>query len=219
MIKRWIEDIDSYFARDPAIRSRVEVLLCYPGLHALGFYRISHWLWSKKLRLLARMLSYFGRFLTGIEIHPAATIGKRFFIDHGNGIVIGETARIGDDVTLYHDVTLGGTSWQEGVRHPQVGDGVIIGAGAQVLGPVEIGEGARIGANAVVVGPVAAGDTVVGIPARPVERDSATDAAKTFSAYGTPLDTHIGAEAELEELKARLVVLEDKIKAMEQDGK
>lgn len=186
MFKTIIDDIDSIFARDPAARSRLEVALCYPGVHAVILYRFSHFLWRHGLKLLGRFISYFSRFLTGIEIHPAAKIGKRFFIDHGFGVVIGETATIGDDVTIYHDVTLGGTSLSMGVRHPQIGNGVIIGAGAQLLGPIIIGDNARIGSNAVVVKDVEANSTVVGVPARAVVADSKLSAVKekSFDAYG-----------------------------------
>ena len=161
MFKRIVNDIDSVFSRDPAARSRLEVVLCYPGVHALIIYRLSNWLWRNQFKFLGRFLSSIGRFLTGIEIHPGATIGHRFFIDHGMGVVIGETASIGDDVTIYHDVTLGGTSLSKGIRHPQVGNGVIIGAGAQLLGPIKVGDFARIGSNAVVVKDVDADATMV----------------------------------------------------------
>jgi len=154
------EDIYCVFDRDPASRGVFEVLTTYPGTHALLMHRLSHWLWDKGL------LSYIGRWFTGIEIHPGATIGRRFFIDHGTGVVIGETAEIGDDVTLYHGVTLGGTSWQKGKRHPTLGNNIVVGAGAKILGPLEIGDGARIGSNAVVLKDVPADATMVGIPAR-----------------------------------------------------
>src|SRR3954451_3946733 len=166
------ETIRTYRERDPAARSFLEVLLCYPGLHAVMWHRLSHWLWEHRLRLLGRFASHIGRWLTGIEIHPAARIGRRLIIDDGMGVVIGETAEVGDDVYLYHQVTLGGTSSARGAkRHPTLGNGVIVGAGAKILGNIVVGEGARVGANAVVIQPVAAGETVVGIPARPVERD------------------------------------------------
>lgn len=187
MFKRIVNEIDSVFARDPAARSRLEVLLCYPGLHAILFYRLSNWLWRHNLKLPGRIVSYIGRFITSIEIHPAATIGKRFFIDHGMGVVIGETANIGDDVTIYHDVTLGGTSLAKGIRHPQIGNGVIIGAGAQLLGPIKIGDNARIGSNAVVVKDVDPGDTMVGVPARAVNPKHEKQEPH-FDAYGTPAD-------------------------------
>ena len=182
------EDIASVFDRDPAARSTWEVITCYPGFHALRMHRIANWLWRRDLRWLGRLMSHAGRFLTGIEIHPGATIGRRFFIDHGMGVVIGETAEIGDDVTLYHGVTLGGTSWNKGKRHPTLRNGVVIGAGAKVLGPIEIGEGAKIGSNAVVVKDVPPGASAVGIPARVIvdEQDKSREekAAKLgFSAY------------------------------------
>jgi len=160
------EDIDSVFARDPAARSIFEVITCYPGFHARLMHRVAHWFWFAGLKWLARFVSHLCRFLTGIEIHPGATIGRRFFIDHGMGVVIGETAEIGDDCTLYHGVTLGGTSWKEGKRHPTLGNGVVVGAGAKILGPITIGDGAKIGSNAVVVKNVPAGATAAGIPAR-----------------------------------------------------
>ena len=163
------EDISCVFQRDPAARTTWEVITCYPGFHALTLHRLSHWLWGLRLRWLARFLSHFTRWFTGIEIHPGATIGRRVFIDHGMGVVIGETAVIGDDCTLYHGVTLGGTSWNKGKRHPTLESGVVIGAGAKVLGPIIIGAGAKIGSNAVVVRDVKPGATAVGIPARMIE--------------------------------------------------
>lgn len=166
MFKTIREDIRSVFKRDPAARNTFEVLTTYPGLHAIWFHRLSHRLWKLRLYWLARFISTLARWFTGVEIHPGAKIGRRFFIDHGMGVVIGETAEIGDDVTLYHGVTLGGTSWNGGKRHPTLGNGVVIGAGAKVLGPLMIGEQARIGSNAVVVKDVPANTTVTGIPAR-----------------------------------------------------
>ncbi|QJQ94478.1 MULTISPECIES: serine O-acetyltransferase [Halomonadaceae] len=170
MFRRLREDINSVFARDPAARNFLEVLTNYPGLHALLAHRLSHWLWNCNLKWLARTLSSLFRWLTGIEIHPGARIGRRFFIDHGMGVVIGETAEVGDDVTLYQGVTLGGTSWNKGKRHPTLGDGVIVGAGAKILGPFTVGAGAKIGSNAVVTKEVPAGATVVGIPGKVVKR-------------------------------------------------
>lgn len=173
------EDIQSVFERDPAARNWLEVLLTYPGLHAIWGYRIAHWLWTHRFRLLGRILSHVVRGLTGIEIHPGATIGPRFFIDHGMGVVIGETAEIGSDVTLYHGVTLGGTSLNKGKRHPTLGDRVVVGAGAKILGAITIGHDSRIGANAVVVKPVPPNAVVVGVPGQIVERSQphrATDA-------------------------------------------
>jgi serine O-acetyltransferase len=169
MFSRLREDIACVFDRDPAARTTWEVLTCYPGLHALIFHRFSHWLWGHGLKWLARLNSHFARWITGIEIHPGATIGRRFFIDHGMGVVIGETAVIGDDCTLYHGVTLGGTSWNKGKRHPTLERGVVIGAGAKVLGPITLGEESKVGSNAVVVRDVPARATAVGIPARIVE--------------------------------------------------
>jgi serine O-acetyltransferase len=190
IFKRIRQHLDSVMARDPAARSRLEVLLTYPGVHVLFFHRPAHWLYMHGYRLLARMISQTGRAFTGIEIHPGACIGHRLFIDHGMGIVIGETAEIGDDVTLYHDVTLGGvapsvnSAAQIGhKRHPTLGNGAIVGAGAQVLGPITIGADARVGANAVVVQDVAAGVAVVGIPAKAIQPNKKMG---EFVAYGTP---------------------------------
>jgi len=166
MFARLREDIAVIFERDPAARSTIEVLVCYPGLHAQWFYRLAHWLWLRRLRFLARFVSHLGRFFTGIEIHPGATIGRGFFIDHGMGVVIGETAEIGDHVTLYHGVTLGGVSWRKEKRHPTVGDHVVVGAGAKVLGPITIGAHSRIGANSVVIKDVEPHSVVVGVPGR-----------------------------------------------------
>ena len=160
------DQIVSMKKRDPAARSLLEIILCYPGLHALFFHRIAHVLWNYKLYLIARFVSHISRFLTAIEIHPAAKIGKRFFIDHGVGVVIGETAQVGDDVFIYHQVTLGATTSKKIKRHPTIGNGVIIGAGAKLLGPINVGKEAKIGANSVVVTDVPPGATMVGIPAK-----------------------------------------------------
>ena len=160
------DQIISMKKRDPAARSFLEIILCYPGLHALFFHRVAHVLWTYKLYLIARFVSHISRFLTSIEIHPAAKIGKRFFIDHGVGVVIGETAEVGDDVFIYHQVTLGATTSKKIKRHPTIGDGVIIGAGAKLLGPINVGKEAKIGANSVVVTDVPPGATMVGIPAK-----------------------------------------------------
>ena len=189
MFSRIREDIASVFDRDPAARNTWEVLTCYPGFHALLSHRIAHRLWNAKFRWLARVMSHLARWFTGIEIHPGAVIGRRVFIDHGMGVVIGETAEIGDDTTLYHGVTLGGTSWNKGKRHPTLGKGVVVGAGAKILGPIFVADGAKIGSNAVVVKDVPPGATAVGIPARIIEdqRDQLREAhaAKLgFSAYG-----------------------------------
>jgi serine O-acetyltransferase len=168
MLKNLQDDINSVFDRDPAARNALEILLCYPGLHALWIFRIAHWFWVRDFFLLGRFISHIGRFLTGIEIHPGAKIGRRFFIDHGMGVVIGETAEIGDNVTLYHGVTLGGVTWDKVKRHPTLEDNVVVGSGAKVLGPFTVGRGARIGSNSVVVKEVPANATVVGIPGRTV---------------------------------------------------
>jgi serine O-acetyltransferase len=194
MFSRIREDISIVFERDPAARTRWEVLTCYPGLHALVWHRaVSNRLWRWGWRWAARWLAHWGRWLTGIEIHPGATIGRRVFIDHGMGVVIGETAEINDDCTLYHGVTLGGTSWNQGKRHPTLGKGVVIGAGAKILGPILVGDGAKIGSNAVVVRDVPAQATAVGVPARILLGDDQArredQAAKMgFSAYGISAD-------------------------------
>lgn len=167
--KRIIEDIRTVFAKDPAARSLSEVIFCYPGLHAIWFHRIAHFLWTHKLRFLGRLLSHISRDLTGIEIHPGAKIGRRFFIDHGMGVVIGETAEIGDDVLMYQGVVLGGTSLEKKKRHPTIGNNVVIGTGATILGAIEIGDGAKIASGSVVVKPVPPNATVVGVPGRVVE--------------------------------------------------
>jgi serine O-acetyltransferase len=165
------EDVACVAARDPAANSRLEVLLTYPGVHAIVWHRVAHRLWRRGWRFPARFLAWLARTLTNVDIHPAATIGRRFFIDHGAGVVIGETAEVGDDVTLYHGVTLGGTSWRAGKRHPTLEDGVLVGCGAKILGPITVGRGARVGANSVVIEPVPPGMTVIGIPGR-VVRDA-----------------------------------------------
>lgn len=198
MFTRLKEDIDCVFDRDPAARSRVEVLTTYPGVHAILFHRVAHKLWRSNWKWLARWISAIARWLTGIEIHPGASIGRRFFIDHGMGVVIGETAEIGDDCTLYHGVTLGGTSWEKGKRHPTLANNVVIGAGAKVLGPITLHDGARVGSNAVVVKDVPAGATVVGVPGRVVVAREVKDAHHArraafaekigFDAYGTTKD-------------------------------
>lgn len=189
------EDIAIVFERDPAARTHWEVITTYPGVHALIFHRLSHWIWRQRLYWLARFSSHIARWLTGIEIHPGATIGRRVFIDHGMGVVIGETAVIGDDCTLYHGVTLGGTSWNKGKRHPTLERGVVIGAGAKVLGPITIGADAKIGSNAVVVKDVPAGATAVGIPARILDQEKVKkrgDIAKKigFSPYAVSDDSN-----------------------------
>ncbi len=212
------EVISTYRQRDPAARSSAEVLLCYPGVHAVMWHKLSHGLWHRGLRLPARFTSHIARWLTGIEIHPAAQIGRRLVIDHGMGVVIGETAMVGDDVYLYHQVTLGGTSSERGKRHPTVGNNVIVGAGAKILGDIVIGDGARVGANAVVVQPVAPGETVVGIPARPIERDPLKKIQRqpAFVAYGTPCEgTMDPIVCAVETLRAELLALEIRVAEMQ----
>ncbi len=225
------EVIQAYRQRDPAARSDLEVLLCYPGLHAVVWHKLAHGLWRRGWRLPARLTSHLGRFLTGIEIHPAARIGRRLIIDHGMGVVIGETAEVGDDVYLYHQVTLGGTSSEHGKRHPTLGNNVIVGAGAKILGGITVGDNARVGANAVVVQPVAANETVVGIPARPVERDPTRRAtaaelaalrrqpgrAQVFMAYGTPCENTVDPlVCTIEALRAEMLALEARVTAIQQ---
>ena len=197
MFARLKEEITVVFERDPAARNTWEVITCYPGFHAMLVHRISGKLWAAGFKWLARFVSHLGRWLTGIEIHPGARIGRRFFIDHGMGIVIGETSEIGDDCTLYHGVTLGGTSWNPGKRHPTLGKGVVVGAGAKILGPILIGDGAKIGSNAVVVKAVPAGATAIGIPARLVESQ---EAAGRFAAYGVSRDANDPVAQALHEL-------------------
>lgn len=168
MLSRMREDISSVFDRDPAARNFLEVLFCYPGLHAIWLHRVAHWFWLHKLFFLGRFTSQLSRFITGIEIHPGARIGRKFFIDHGMGVVIGETAEIGDNVTMYHGVTLGGVTWDKVKRHPTIGDNVVIGSGAKILGPFTVGENSKIGSNSVVVKEVPPNSSVVGIPGRVV---------------------------------------------------
>jgi serine O-acetyltransferase len=196
MFNRIKEDIACVFDRDPAAQSVFEVITTYPGFHAVLIHRVSHFFWLAGFRWLSRFIAHIGRWLTGIEIHPGAIIGRRFFIDHGMGVVIGETAVIGDDCTLYHGVTLGGTSWDKGKRHPTLHNGVVVGAGAKILGPIDIGENARVGSNSVVLKPVPAGATAVGIPAHIVDPNSKAATAERdklaykmgFHAYGATTD-------------------------------
>lgn len=218
IFKNIVEEIDGIIERDPAARSRWEVAICYPSFHAMRFHRLAHALWRGNWRVLARWVSQLGRFLTGIEIHPGARIGRRFFIDHGMAVVIGETAEIGDNVTLYQSVTLGGTSpavesrAQVGIkRHPTLQDDVIVGSGAQILGPITVGAGARVGGNAVVVQDVAPHTTVVGIPARAVGEQSAPSrqAQAGFVAYGTPCqDMPDPLQCQVDLLTAKLRAIE-----------
>lgn len=203
MFSRLKEDIQSVYARDPAARNWLEVVTCYPGMHAIWLHRwVSAPLWRMGLKWLGRLASHIARFLTGVEIHPGATIGKRFFIDHGMGVVIGETAEIGDDCTLYHGVTLGGVSWDKGKRHPTLGNDVTVGAGAKILGPFTVGAGARIGSNSVVVKAVPPGATVVGIPARIVEGVPG-EAGHAFSAYAVTTNENDPLNAILKTLAGR----------------
>lgn len=222
VISKWFENIDSVIARDPAARGRLEVLLLFHNYHAVVIYRFSHRLWLWGFRFLPKWLTTIARFWSGIEIHPAAKIGKRFFIDHGAGVVIGETAEIGDDVTLYHDVTLGGVApavnsdkQRQQKRHPTLEDNVIVGAGAQILGPIIVHKGARVGGNAVVVKDVPAGATVVGIPAKVIEKVSEKKSEeRPFSPYATPLKDNLTDPLllEVKNLKKRIDELEKKIK-------
>jgi serine O-acetyltransferase len=225
VFKRLREDIAAYRERDPAAKGALEIILCYPGLHATLYHRLSHWLWENGFHLAGRVVSHIGRLLTGIEIHPGAEIGRRFVIDHGTGVVIGETAVIGEDVTLYHDVTLGGTApsvdsaAQVGrKRHPTLEDGVIVGSGAQILGPIIVGSHARVGANSVVTKDVPSSVTAVGVPAKVVmPRDK--EKAREFQAYGTPsgdcpdpvLQTIEALRQQVTKLAKRVEELEDEL--------
>jgi serine O-acetyltransferase len=237
MLEAIREDIRCVFDRDPAARTAWEVITCYPGFHARLFHRVAHRLWGWKLKWLARFISQLGRWVTGIEIHPGARIGRRLFIDHGMGVVIGETAEIGDDVTLYHGVTLGGTTWNRGKRHPTLDDGVVVGAGAKILGPIHIGKGAKVGSNAVVVKDVPSGCTAVGIPARVVEPGLGEQRQRAaekmgFSAYGISsdmndpvvqaihglLDHVVNIDARLEHVLLRLEQAGIKLETLEKDS-
>lgn len=187
LFSMWKEDVSCVFNRDPAARNYLEVVTTYPGVQAVAIHRLSHALWTKEFRFLPRIISAIARFFTNVDIHPAAQIGRRFFIDHGACVVIGETAIVGDDVTFYHGVTLGGTSWNKGRRHPEIGNGVLVGAGAKILGAIKIGENVRVGANSVIVEEVPAQCTVVGIPGKVVSRGKSA----TSSKYGIDLDHHL----------------------------
>ena len=209
MFKRLREDIQTVFAKDPAARSVAEVLCCYPGLHALWGYRLSRWLWQRNHKLSGRLISQFVRSLTGIEIHPGASIGQGLFIDHGMGVVIGETAEIGQDVTLYHGVTLGGTSLEKGKRHPTLGDRVVVGAGAKILGAITIGEDTRIGANAVVVKSVPANSVVVGVPGQNITRSIPHHISDAPDLNHTSLPDLVGVS--LVELMKRVEALEEQV--------
>ena len=222
MFKAMREDIRGVKERDPAARFWLEIVLCYPGFHAITLHRAAHWVWRRNLKLLGRTISQLGRFLTGIEIHPGAVIGSGFFIDHGMGVVIGETAIIGECVTLYHDVTLGGVapsinsdSQRNEKRHPTLEDDVIVGSGAQILGPVTVGRCARVGANAVVTKDVPQGVTVVGIPGRAIPR-STDNAGGEFSPYGTPIgDIPDPIARALEGLMDQVIMLQARVEELE----
>lgn len=223
MFKSIREEIKSIIERDPAVRSGLEVVVAYPSFWVMRHYRFSNWLWKRRMHVLARWIMQMARWGTGIEIHPGATIGERFFIDHGMGVVIGEMAEIGDDVTLYHGVTLGGVSpsvdseqQRDIKRHPTLRDGVIVGSGAQILGPVVVGEHARIGANAVVTRDVEARTTMVGIPAKPVQLSRAEQGAiDRFVAYGTPLDVSDPGLAASDALRDQVALLKARLSALE----
>jgi len=216
------EDINSVFDRDPAARNFFEIITTYPGVHAVIFHRLSHALYKRDFKWIARVLSNIVRWYTGIEIHPGAKIGRRFFIDHGTGIVIGETAEIGDDVTMYHGVTLGGTSWQKGKRHPTLGNNVVIGAGAKVLGPITIAAGGRVGSNAVVTKDVPEGATVIGVPGRVIEQDMSDKAdqrAQTakkigFDAYGVAQDAPDPVATAINCMLDHIHVMDEKMERM-----
>jgi serine O-acetyltransferase len=216
------EDVLCVFDRDPAARNVFEIVTSYPGVQAIQWHRLSHWFWIHNCKWLARFLSTITRWLTGIEIHPAAKIGRRFFIDHGMGVVIGETAEIGNDCTLYHGVTLGGTSWKAGKRHPTLQDNVVVGAGAKVLGPICLQEGARVGSNAVVVKDVSAGETVIGVPGRVVKTNLSEDKKQQeklaesvgFSAYGTSSETLDPVASAMHGLIEHIQALEKRIDSM-----
>lgn len=218
LLERVREDINCVYERDPAARNWLEVVTCYPGVHAVWIHRLSHWLWGVKLLWLARAVSHIGRWLTGIEIHPAAKIGRRFFIDHGMGVVIGQTAEVGDDCTLYHGVTLGGTSWEPGKRHPTLENDVVIGAGAKILGPITIGECSRVGSNSVVIKDVPRDTTVVGIPAREAKAKAVADlnadqpGQRLFVPYGQGFNGLSDPLVKvIESLEERIAELEDTV--------
>ncbi len=213
MFEKIKSDLAIVFDRDPAARSYLEILTAYPGVHAVMIHRLSHKIWNLKLYWLARLLAHIARIFTGIEIHPGAIIGNRFFIDHGMGVVIGETAIIGDDCTIYHGVTLGGTSWKQGKRHPTLENGVVIGAGAKILGPITISNGAKIGSNAVVVKDVPENATALGIPARVVDEDQKKTSG--FSPYAVGKDDNDPMSEVIKNLIDKLEQQEKRISDME----
>lgn len=210
------EDFETVKVRDPATQSALAVILLHTGFFAVWNYRVQHWLWARGFRFLARWLALVSRWLSGVEIHPAVKAGRRLFIDHGMGIVIGETAELGDDVSIYQGVTLGGTSWQQGKRHPTIGNNVILGAGAKVIGAITVGDGARIGSNAVVVKTVLPQTTVVGIPARTVrtQNQEPQPAVPSFNAYAQSADCPDPVRELLEQMNAKIVELEQEIKRL-----
>ena len=222
------EDIQVVFDRDPAARSVLETLLTCPGLHAILLHRINHWFWKNRLYLFGRLGSYLNRFITGVEIHPGATIGRRFFIDHGMGVVIGETTEIEDDCSIYHGVTLGGTTWNKGKRHPTLKKGVIIGAGAKVLGPITLGENSRVGSNAVVVKDVPAEATVVGVPGHVVVRKQPASEQEArreamakkigFDAYGVRKDMPDPIENALNSILDHMHKVDEELEKLKKDN-
>ncbi len=214
MFRSLKRDVQAALERDPAARSALEVLFCYPGVHALWLHRVAHWAWNRRLTLFARWLSHVNRFLTGIEIHPAAKLGPGLFIDHGMGVVIGETAEIGENVTIYHGVTLGGTSLKREKRHPTLGKNVVVGAGARILGAITVGDGSRIGAGSVVVHDVPANSVVVGVPGRVTHRDGQRVSGFDFNMTDLP-DPLVKA---VEQLMARLQQLEAEVEALKKSG-
>lgn len=223
MISRLKEDVACVFARDPAAQTWFEVITTYPGVHAVIIHRLSHWCWTAGFRWLARFIAYVSRWWTGIEIHPGAQIGRRFFIDHGMGVVIGETAVIGDDCTMYHGVTLGGTTWKKGKRHPTLHNNVVIGAGAKVLGPIDIGDGARVGSNSVVLKSVPAGVTVVGIPAHIIGEQKEAQPERVeigkpvnFNAYGASADMPDPVASAINRMLDHINSLDRQIETMQQ---
>ena len=211
ILEKFREDLSVVFQRDPAARNYFEILTTYPGVHALILHRLAHFLWSIKLKLIARIFSHLARIFTGIEIHPGAQIGRRFFIDHGMGVVIGETAIIGDDCTLYHGVTLGGTTWKKGKRHPTLKDNVVIGAGAKVLGPITLGNNSKVGSNAVVVTDIPNDSTAVGIPAKIIESG---EKLKKFSAYAVEKNSQDPVLQSIDEILKTLEKQQKEIKAL-----
>ncbi len=222
------EDVTCVFGRDPASRNVFELLTSYPGVHAILFHRLNHWLWNKGLKWLARFIAYFARWITAVEIHPGATIGRRFFIDHGIGVVIGETAQIGDDVTLYQGVTLGGRKESAGKRHPTLGNNVIVGAGAKILGPFRVGNNARVGSNAVVLEEVPDGATVVGIPGRIVAcrdasgedcREQIQKQSPEFQSYGVEQDQINAEHEDIALLKQQISELQQEIENIKKNQK